>query len=267
MADKNRLDILLYERGFTDSREKAKKLINEGSVAVNGKIQKKAGFSVGESDAIELCGEVMPYVSRGGFKLEKAIKVFDLELRGLTCADIGASTGGFSDCMLQNGAVKVFAIDVGSDQLSYKLRNDARVINLEKTNFRYVDKNLFAPGVDFASVDVSFISLEHILPNLYEILKDDGQAVCLIKPQFEAGKENVGKNGVVKDLTIHTDVVDKIYDFAIDCGFDVSGFDFSPIKGPQGNIEYLIHLSKSEGKTSVIKDEIKNTVVLSHESF
>lgn len=267
MADKNRLDIILYERGFTESREKAKKLINDGSIAVNGKIQKKAGFSVGETDVVELCGDVMPYVSRGGFKLEKAIKVFNLDLTGDVCADIGASTGGFTDCMLQNGAVKVFAVDVGSNQLSFKLRNDSRVINLEKTNFRHVDKALFADGVDFASVDVSFISLEHILPNLYSVLKDEGRAVCLIKPQFEAGKENVGKNGVVKDLSVHTFVVEKIYDLASDCGFTVIGLDFSPVKGPQGNIEYLIYLSKNKVDNFVSKDKIDNIVILSHENF
>ena len=263
MADKNRLDVLLFERGFTDSREKAKKLINDGSVAVNGKPVTKAGFTVSDSDVIELCGDVMPYVSRGGYKLEKAIKVFEIDLNGCICADIGASTGGFTDCMLQNGAVKVFSVDVGSDQLSYKLRSDTRVINLEKTNFRYADKTLFGDEVDFASVDVSFISLKHILPNLFEILTDSGKAVCLIKPQFEAGKEHVGKNGVVKEASTHIAVVENIYDLAVETGFGVSGIDFSPIKGPQGNIEYLIMLCKNKN-SSYNRDNIKKMVELSH---
>ncbi len=255
---------MLYERGFTDSREKAKKLINGGSVAVNGKVVKKAGYNVSEDDVVELCGAVMPYVSRGGFKLEKAISVFDINLSGLVCADIGASTGGFTDCMLQNGAAKVYSVDVGSNQLSYKLQSDSRVINLEKTNFRYIDKSIFADRVDFCSVDVSFISLKHILPNLFEILKPNGSAVCLIKPQFEAGRENIGKNGVVKEFSIHISVIENIYDFAIETGFSVAGIDYSPIKGPQGNIEYLINLSKDKADDKNIRDKIKNTVEKSH---
>ncbi len=267
MTDKIRLDVALVERGFVDSREKAKKLIKEGSVAVSGKVQTKAGYSVGRSDSLELCGELMPYVSRGGYKLEKAVNEFGLCLSGLVCMDIGASTGGFTDCMLQNGAAKVYAVDVGSGQLSHKLLNDCRVINMEQTNFRYITKAQIPEGIDFASVDVSFISLKHIIPNMNELLKDGGKAVCLIKPQFEAGKENVGKNGVVKDVSVHIGVVEKVYEFVVSQGFTILNLDFSPIKGPQGNIEYLIYIEKNGKENMFAYENIKNTVLSSHDKL
>lgn len=267
MADKIRLDVLLHDRGFVDSREKAKKLIKDGSVMVNGKVQSKAGTTVYETDVIELCGELMPYVSRGGFKLEKAIEVFDINLEGCICMDIGASTGGFTDCMLQNGAVKVFAVDVGSAQLSYKLINDSRVINMEQTNFRYLTKESVPDDINFASVDVSFISLKHIIPNLFNILADGGRAVCLIKPQFEAGKEKLNKNGVVKNITAHIDVVSEIYSFAEEVGFSVRGLDFSPIKGPKGNIEYLIYLQKGNEGIPFDRKKVEDTVIKSHKEL
>lgn len=267
MADKIRLDVLLYDRGFVDSREKAKKLIKDGSVMVNGKVQSKAGATVSDTDTIELCGELMPYVSRGGFKLEKAIDVFSIKLDGCVCMDIGASTGGFTDCMLQNGASKVYAVDVGSGQLSHKLLADKRVVNMEQTNFRYLTDEKISDKIDFASVDVSFISLRHIMPNLYNFLSDDADAVCLIKPQFEAGKENIGKNGIVKDLSVHKNVVTGIYSFAIETGFSVAGIDFSPIKGPKGNIEYLIYLKKSKCNTDFDERIIAQTVTDSHKEL
>ena len=264
MAEKSRLDVLLYERGFVDSREKAKKLIKDGSVMINGKVQNKAGTTVSENDTVELCGELMPYVSRGGFKLEKAIDVFGIELNDCCCMDIGASTGGFTDCMLHNGATKVYAIDVGSGQLSHKLLSDERVINMEQTNFRYLSTDEVADEIDFASVDVSFISLRHIIPNLYKFLKNEACAVCLIKPQFEAGKDNIGKNGIVKDISVHKDVVVGIYRFAIESGFAVGDIDFSPIKGPKGNIEYLIYLKKSESEVTFDEQKISEIVRNSH---
>ena len=264
MTEKNRLDIVLYERGFVDSREKAKKLIKNGSIMVNGKVVQKAGLNVSDSDVIELCGELMPYVSRGGYKLEKAIKEFGLKLDNTVCMDIGASTGGFTDCMLQNGAGYVYAVDVGTGQLSHKLLNDIRVNNMEQTNFRYLKKENLEHDIGFASVDVSFISLTHILPNMYSILADGAKAVCLIKPQFEAGKENIGKNGIVKDISIHISVVEGIYDLAVSEGFCVLNLDFSPIKGPKGNIEYLIYLEKSEKESLFSRESIKSMVLKSH---
>ncbi len=243
---KTRLDLAVFERGHTESREKAKALIMAGAVYVNGQKQLKAGTAVTDEDVIEVRGEKMPYVSRGGFKLEKAMHEFGLELTGKTCMDIGASTGGFTDCMLQNGAVKVYAVDVGYGQLAWKLRTDERVVNLERTNFRYVTENEVPDAIDFASVDVSFISLKIILPVLRERLADGGQAVCLIKPQFEAGKENVGKKGVVRDKAVHRDVIDTVTNFALEHGFSLLGLTFSPIKGPEGNIEYLMYIEKSE---------------------
>lgn len=267
MADKIRLDVLLHDRGFVDSREKAKKLIKDGSVMVNGKVQSKAGTMVNETDVVELCGELMPYVSRGGFKLEKAVEVFRLKLDGCTCMDIGASTGGFTDCMLQNGAVKVFAVDVGSAQLSHKLLADNRVINMEQTNFRYLSKENVPDDINFASVDVSFISLKYIIPNLFNILADGGRAVCLIKPQFEAGKDNIGKNGIVKDISVHKNVVFDVYAFAKESGFSVQGLDFSPIKGPKGNIEYLIYLKKGGTNVTLDDKKIEEIVLNSHKEL
>ncbi len=245
MINKERLDCALVSLGFAESREKAKAIIMAGIVYVNNQKQDKAGAVVKTDDKIEVRGETLKYVSRGGLKLEKAIQSFDLNLSGTVCADIGASTGGFTDCMLQNGAVKVYSIDVGYGQLAWKLRTDSRVINLERTNFRYVTKNEVPDELDFASVDVSFISLSHILPVMNTLLKNDGYAVCLIKPQFEAGKENVGKKGVVREQSVHISVVEKIVALSLENGFSVLGLDFSPIKGPEGNIEYLCYLKKS----------------------
>lgn len=245
MSSKIRLDAAVFERGLTESREKAKVLIMAGDVYVNNQKADKPGTQVSEADKIEVRSNTLKYVSRGGLKLEKAMQVYNISLEGKICADIGASTGGFSDCMLQNGAEKIYAIDVGYGQLAWKLRCDPRVVNLERTNFRYVTSEQVPDALDFASVDVSFISLKLILPVLHTLLKNDATAVCLIKPQFEAGKENVGKKGVVRDISVHKDVVNTITSFMVDTGFSVVGLDFSPIKGPQGNIEYLAYIKKS----------------------
>ena len=246
MAKKIRLDVAVFEQGFAPSREKAKAIIMAGQVYVNNQKVDKAGFELKPEDKLEVRGNTLKYVSRGGLKLEKAMKEFPISLENAVCMDVGASTGGFSDCMLQNGASKVYAIDVGYGQLAWKLRCDERVVNLERTNFRYCTHEQVPDEIDFASVDVSFISLKHILPVLNLLLKSDGQAVCLIKPQFEAGKEKVGKKGVVRDLAVHLEVVEKVIALALENGFDVKGLQFSPIKGPEGNIEYLIYLEKSE---------------------
>lgn len=244
MSDKKRLDIVLFERGFAESREKAKALIMSGIVYVNDQKEIKAGRDIKPDDIIEVRGSALKYVSRGGLKLEKAMQSFPISLESKVCMDIGASTGGFTDCMLQNGAVKVYSIDVGYGQLAWKLRSDDRVVNLERTNFRYVTREQVPDVVDFASVDVSFISLRLILPVMYELLADNGEAVCLIKPQFEAGRENVGKKGVVRDPAIHENVIKTIAEFANTCSFEVAGLEHSPVKGPEGNIEYLMHLKK-----------------------
>ena len=241
---KVRLDVALVEQGFTDSREKAKRLIMSGIVYVNNQKSDKAGNTVKPDDVIEVRGETLKYVSRGGLKLEKAVDVFSLDLTGFICADIGASTGGFTDCMLQNGAEKVYSIDVGYGQLDWSLRTDERVINLERTNFRYVTKEQVPDELDFASVDVSFISLSHILPVMRTLLKEGGTAVCLIKPQFEAGKENVGKKGVVREKSVHIAVIEKIINLVRENNFSLLGLDFSPVKGPEGNIEYLCYIRK-----------------------
>ncbi len=246
MTEKTRLDIALFEHGFAESREKAKALIMAGIVYVNNQKSDKAGNTVKPDDIIEVRGETLKYVSRGGLKLEKAMKSFNISLENCICADIGASTGGFTDCMLQNGAKKVYSIDVGYGQLAWKLRTDERVINLERTNFRYVTREQVPDELDFASVDVSFISLYHILPNLRTLLKEGGRAVCLIKPQFEAGRENVGKKGVVRDKTVHIAVIEKIIGLIAENNYSLLGLDFSPIKGPEGNIEYLCYIEKAE---------------------
>ncbi len=246
MADKLRLDVALTERGFAESREKAKALIMAGIVFVNNQKSDKAGNTVKPDDIIEVRGETLKYVSRGGLKLEKAMTAFNLKLDGFVCADVGASTGGFTDCMLQNGASKVYAIDVGYGQLAWKLRTDERVINLERTNFRYVTEEQVPDKLDFASVDVSFISLALILPVMRTLLKDNGTAVCLIKPQFEAGKENVGKKGVVREKSVHIAVINKITELIKENNFSLLGLDFSPVKGPEGNIEYLCYIRKTE---------------------
>ena len=266
MAEKKRLDVAVFEKNLAESREKAKALIMSGEIYVNNTKQLKSGFLVSGEDCIELRGKNMPYVSRGGYKLEKAIIEFGLSLEGCTCMDIGASTGGFTDAMLQNGAKKVYSIDVGYGQLAWKLRNDERVVNLERTNFRYCTKEQIPEMIDFAVVDVSFISLKIIIPVMKSFLKDSGSAVCLIKPQFEAGRENVGKNGVVKDKQIHIEVVDSIYRFVIENGFLVLGIDYSPIKGPQGNIEYLIYIKNDPDKDTKQQTlfDIKEMVNNSH---
>lgn len=267
MTEKIRLDVALFERGFVDSREKGKALIMAGLVYVNGQKETKAGTSVKSEDCIELRGEKMPYVSRGGYKLAKAIDEFGLRLYGCVCMDIGASTGGFTDCMLISGASKVYSIDVGYGQLAWKLRSDSRVINMERTNFRYVTHEQIPEDIDFASVDVSFISLKHIIPPMRELLKQGGQAVCLIKPQFEAGKEKVGKKGVVREIETHIEVVEGIFNFVLENGFKVLNLDFSPIKGPQGNIEYLIYIEKADEGESLLTRSIKEIVEESHSTL
>lgn len=261
--NKTRLDIAIFEQGMTESRAKAGALIMAGQVYVNGQKALKSGITVKPTDKIEVRGEKMPFVSRGGYKLDKAIKAFSLNLSDCICMDIGASTGGFSDCMLQNGAQKVYAVDVGYGQLAWKLRTDARVVNMERTNFRYLTVSDLDTQLDFASVDVSFISLKIILPVLFPLLKDGGEAVCLIKPQFEAGKENVGKKGVVRDPQVHEDVIRHITDFAYTTGFSVLNLDFSPIKGPEGNIEYLMHLKK-DAEPFCTDTDISKLVLCSH---
>ena len=243
---KKRLDVLLVERGLAPSREKAKACIMAGEVYVQGQKEDKAGALFREEASIEVRGHALPYVSRGGLKLEKAMKTFRLSLEGLVCMDVGASTGGFTDCMLQNGAAKVYAVDVGYGQLHWKLRNDPRVICMEKTNIRYVLPEEIGEGVDFSSIDVSFISLEKVLPAVREILKDQGQVVCLIKPQFEAGREKVGKKGVVKDPAVHLEVIEKVTEAALRLGFVPLSLTYSPVKGPEGNIEYLLYLRKNQ---------------------
>ena len=243
---KKRLDILVTERGLAESREKAKTLIMAGQVYVDGQKADKPGDTFSEDAAVEVRGKGLPYVSRGGLKLEKAMREFGLQLQGRTCMDIGASTGGFTDCMLQNGAQRVYSVDVGYGQLAWSLRTDPRVVNLERTNARYLTQEQVPEEIGFFSVDVSFISLTLILPAVRLLLAEHGQAVCLIKPQFEAGREKVGKKGVVRDKAVHEEVIEKIRSFALENGFSVLGLTFSPVKGPEGNIEYLIYLERSE---------------------
>ncbi len=264
---KQRLDIALVERGLLPSREKAKVIIMEGKVYVNGQKSDKAGAQVKDDDQIEIRGETLRYVSRGGLKLEKAMTAFPVTLEGKCCMDIGASTGGFTDCMLQNGAVKVYSVDVGYGQLAWSLRNDPRVVNMERTNIRYVTHEQVPEEIDFASVDVSFISLCLVLPVAYELLSPQGQMVCLVKPQFEAGKGKVGKNGVVREPEIHREVIQKVASFAQETGFAVRGLDFSPIKGPEGNIEYLLYLSKEPGGEPLAEETIFHTVEMAHDSL
>ena len=247
---KERLDVLLVNRGLAPSREKAKTMIMEGNVFVNNNREDKAGSTFPDDCNIEIHGKTLQYVSRGGLKLEKAMKHFDITMDGKVCMDIGASTGGFTDCMLQNGAKKVYAVDVGYGQFAWKLRQDERVVCMEKTNIRYVTPKDIDDELDFASVDVSFISLTKVLGPARALLKDGGEMVCLIKPQFEAGREKVAKKGVVRDPAVHVEVVRKIFDFCLENGFDVLNLDYSPIKGPEGNIEYLIHLRKSDDPKS-----------------
>ncbi len=262
---KERLDVLLCKQGLAESREKAKAMIMAGSVFVNGQREDKAGTAFEEAKVkIELHGSPLRYVSRGGLKLEKALQVFGLNLDGMVCMDIGASTGGFTDCMLQNGAVRVYSIDVGHGQLAWKLRNDERVICMEKTNFRYIKPEDLSDLIDFASVDVSFISLSKILPAAYPLLKEDAKMVCLIKPQFEAGRDQVGKKGVVRDPKVHRDVIEAAFGYAREMGFRLLDLDYSPIRGPEGNIEYLMEIEKSEGEDRIGLSAITEIVDAAH---
>lgn len=244
MSEKKRLDVLLVERGLAETRQKAQATIMSGIVYVNGQKADKSGFAVADDAEVEVRGNTLPYVSRGGLKLEKAMREFGLTLDGLICADIGASTGGFTDCMLQNGAVKVYAVDVGYGQLDWKLRNDERVVCMERTNARYLTHEQVPDELDFASIDVSFISLKLILPAVCGLLRDGGHVACLVKPQFEAGREKVGKKGVVRDPKVHLEVLEHFLEHAKDSGFAVLGLTYSPIRGPEGNIEYLGYLEK-----------------------
>lgn len=267
MAEKERLDILMVEKGLAESREKAKALIMAGQVYVDNQKCDKAGMNVDISKTPEVRGETLKYVSRGGLKLEKAMQCFPITLDGKTTMDIGASTGGFTDCMLQNGAEHVFSVDVGYGQLAWKLRGDERVTNMERTNIRYVTADDIGCPIDFASIDVSFISLRLVLPVAYNLLADDGELVALIKPQFEAGREQVGKKGVVRDINVHYSVVETVLSFAEEIGFAVCGLSFSPIKGPEGNIEYLAYLTKKSTCGGIDKDYIKAVVDESHETL
>ncbi|WP_297435031.1 TlyA family RNA methyltransferase [uncultured Clostridium sp.] len=245
---KERLDVLLVEKGFFESREQAKRSIMAGEIFIDNQRVDKAGEKVDVEGVIDYKGSKMPYVSRGGYKLEKAIKNFGIDLNDTICMDIGASTGGFTDCMLQNGASKVYAIDVGYGQFAWKLRVDERVVCLERTNVRYATNEQVPDECDFASIDVSFISLKTIMPAVTGLLKEDGEVMALIKPQFEAGREKVGKKGVVRDPQTHIEVIEKIVNYALDHNLRILNIDFSPIKGPEGNREYLIHLKKSAEK-------------------
>lgn len=267
MSDKIRLDNAVFNGGFAESREKAKALIMSGIVYVNNQKSDKPGAAVKPDDIIEVRGQTPKYVSRGGLKLEKAVNSFPISLENAVCADIGASTGGFTDCMLQNGAAKVYAIDVGYGQLAWKLRTDDRVINLERTNFRYVTHEQIPDRLDFASVDVSFISLSHIFPVMRNLLKDNGHAVCLIKPQFEAGRENVGKKGVVRDRSVHIAVINKIIALLDENKFSLLGLDFSPVKGPEGNIEYLCYIEKNDVPQNLCNKTAEEAVDASYKAF
>ena len=264
---KKRLDVLLVEKGFFESREKAKAVIMSGCVYVNNQKADKAGSAYDESAAVEVRDNKLRYVSRGGYKLEKAMSVFPISLGGKVTMDIGASTGGFTDCMLQNGADKVYAVEVGYGQLAWKLRGDPRVVNLERTNMRYVTHEQVPEDIDFFSVDVAFISLKLILPAARGVCAENAEGVCLIKPQFEAGREHVGKNGVVRDKKIHEAVVDEITAFCLDNGFSVLGLDYSPIKGPQGNIEYLLYIRSSDEPENLLTVSAADVVQASHDEL
>ena len=267
---KQRLDVLLVEKGLAPSREKAKAIIMAGIVYVDGNKEDKAGTTFPENAVIEVKGKTLPYVSRGGLKLEKAMKNFDLTLDGKVCMDVGASTGGFTDCMLQNGATKVYAIDVGHGQLAWKLRNDERVVCMEKTNIRYVVPEDIDELAAFSSIDVSFISLTKVLLPVKNLLTEDGQVVCLIKPQFEAGREKVGKKGVVRDRAVHEEVIRMVMDYASSIDFYPLALDFSPVKGPEGNIEYLLFLSKNKQDQEIVDAssiDIKAVVTASHDTL
>lgn len=243
---KERLDVLLVKRGLAESREKAKAIIMTGNVFVEEQREDKAGSIFAEDAQIRIKGTPMKYVSRGGYKLEKAMELWHVPLQDKLCMDVGSSTGGFTDCMLQNGAVKVYAIDVGTNQLAWKLRQDERVVSMEKTNIRYVTPEDIADPIDFSSIDVAFISLTKVLIPVWNLLKNGGRVVCLVKPQFEAGREKVGKKGVVRDKKVHEEVVCHIMTYALSMGFEILGLSYSPIKGPEGNIEYLLYIEKPQ---------------------
>ena len=266
MAGKKRLDVLLTERGLAESRQKAQTIIMAGQVFWEGRRMDKAGASVPEEANLEIRGQALRYVSRGGLKLEKAMETFDLpSLVGAVAIDAGASTGGFTDCMLQNGASKVYAVDVGYGQLAWNLRQDPRVVCMERTNVRYLTSEDIPDPLDFGSVDVSFISLHHIFPVAQAITTPDAMGVCLVKPQFEAGREKVGKNGVVRDPATHREVLHNAMGYAAANGFAVRGLDFSPVKGPEGNIEYLMFVQKSE-EPCVLDDAAAEQVVAASHS-
>ena len=265
MSNKTRLDVLLVERGLQESRQKAQATIMSGLVFVGGQRVDKPGTAVANDAEIEVRGNALRYVSRGGLKLEKAMATFPISLDGAVCADIGASTGGFTDCMLQNGAAKVYAVDVGYGQLAWKLRSDERVVCLERTNARYLSHEQIPQELDFASIDVSFISLKLILPAVWGVLKDGGHVACLVKPQFEAGKEKVGKKGVVRDPVVHLEVLEHFLEHAKETNFTVLGLTFSPIRGPEGNIEYLGYLVKGEGQMPEL--DLKALVEQSHQTL
>ena len=270
---KERLDVLLVQKGLAPSREKAKTMIMEGNVFVDNQREDKAGTFFDPSVNIEIHGNTLRYVSRGGLKLEKAMAQFGITLDDKVCMDIGASTGGFTDCMLQNGAAKVYSVDVGYGQLDWKLRQDDRVVCMEKTNFRYMTPEDIPDVLDFASVDVSFISLDKILTPAYALLKEQGEMVALIKPQFEAGREKVGKKGVVRDPKVHEEVISRIVRHADEVSFEVLDLSYSPIRGPEGNIEYLIHLRKNPERTvypdipAVFEKKIKEIVEEAHQEL
>lgn len=267
---KQRLDVLLVEKGLAPSREKAKAIIMAGIVYVDGNKEDKAGTTFPENAVIEVKGKTLPYVSRGGLKLEKAMQKFPITLSGKVCMDVGSSTGGFTDCMLQNGATKVYAIDVGHGQLAWKLRNDERVVCMEKTNIRYVVPEDIDELAAFSSIDVSFISLTKVLLPVKNLLTEDGQVVCLIKPQFEAGREKVGKKGVVRDRAAHEEVIRMVMDYASSIDFYPLALDFSPVKGPEGNIEYLLFLSKNKQDQEIVDAssiDIKAVVTASHDTL
>lgn len=262
---KERLDVQLVDRGYFDSREKAKRAIMAGLVFVERQLSDKAGTSYDTEVEITVKGDSCPFVSRGGLKLARAVDIFNIDLRDKVCADIGASTGGFTDCMLQNGAKKVYSIDVGYGQLDYRLRIDERVVNIEKCNVRYLDRSLIKEPVDFISIDVSFISLKLIFPVAADILSPDGRVVCLIKPQFEAGREQVGKHGIVKDKSVHRQVIEKCIGYAALNGLYPAGLDYSPIKGAKGNIEYLLYLCKDENlEYNIDSESVARVVDSSH---
>lgn len=268
---KERLDVLLVKRNLAESREKAKAIIMTGNVFVEGEREDKAGSTFPDTAEITVKGNTQKYVSRGGYKLEKAMEQYDLKLEGKICMDVGSSTGGFTDCMLQNGASKVYAVDVGTNQLVWKLRTDERVVCMEKTNIRYLTPDQIEDQIEFTSIDVAFISLTKVLVPVRDLMEDRGRLVCLIKPQFEAGRDKVGKKGVVRDKKIHIEVIKKVVDYAKSIGFAIEQLDFSPIKGPEGNIEYLLLATKvyttenfEEGTSDLTEQQIIDTVENAH---